>query len=222
MAEPDSRLGPSRVPPGPAVVTAAQAEVLDRLRERFAPVTARDLAQDTGLHVNTVREHLDALVARGLATRHQLAAPGRGRPSFGYLASPVLTDLQAQTILVDALSDHLAEIADDPVTAAETLGRRYSWRLQPTVAGDDDPLTRVAAHMTRLGFSPELDEQAGTARLVTCPLLDAASRHRDVVCGFHRGLAQGLAGAEPSQSLVALEAFAEPGACLLTVTGATS
>ena len=50
------------------------------------------------------------------------------------------------------------------------------------------------------------------------PLLEAARRHRDVVCGVHLGIVRGALeeyAADPADS--ALVPFAEPGACLLVV-----
>lgn len=220
----DRPLGPRPTPTGPAVITAAQSEILERLRDHFLPVTARALAAEHGLHTNTVREHLDALVVRGLVSRTRLRAQGRGRPSYGYTVTSALSDLQAHAALVDALSDHLAATAADPADTAQQLGRRYADRLHlPTPPDGPDldeggALTALAGYMARLGFSPELDVHTGVTRLLTCPLLGAARRHEDVVCGFHRGMAQGLLGRHlPAGVEVGIDAFAEPGACLLSL-----
>lgn len=224
----DPALGPRPTPAGPAIITAAQSEILERLRDHFVPVTARALAEEHGLHPNTVREHLEVLVSRGLASRTRLRAQGRGRPSYGYTATSALSDLQAHAALVDALSDHLATTADDPAGTAEQLGRRYAERLHlpaPVGSPDDDgaAFTALADYMGRLGFGPRLDPRTGVARLLTCPLLGAARRHEDVVCGFHRGMAQGLLERHlPAGAAITIDAFAEPGACLLSMirTGA--
>lgn len=214
-------LGPEPVPSGPVVVTSAQAQVLDALRDRLAPVTAAALGKDHGLHPNTVREHLEVLVERGLATRTRLPAQGRGRPAFGYLAGPALSQTQAHAALVDALADHLAQ-ADDPGAAAERIGRRYAQELpEVTPTGDPeetDALQDLTRHMARLGFRSGPTEHPETVRLLTCPLLSAARRHQHVVCGFHVGLARGLLEARGTGRDADIEPFAEPGACLLTLT----
>ena len=53
-------------------------------------------------------------------------------------------------------------------------------------------------------------------RLTRCPLLEAAHKYPDVVCGVHLGLAQGAleeyGAASDGTDLVP---FAEPGACRL-------
>ncbi|MGN0065093.1 MAG: transcriptional regulator, partial [Nocardioides sp.] len=67
-----------------------------------------------------------------------------------------------------------------------------------------------------LGFSPDTDDSAGTVRLRTCPLLQAAHEHPEVVCAVHLGLTKGvLAATGTDGSATQLEPFAEPGACVL-------
>ena len=53
-------------------------------------------------------------------------------------------------------------------------------------------------------------------RLTTCPFLDAAKRHPEVVCQIHLGIVRGaLNRLGADADVAALQAFAEPGACLL-------
>ena len=47
----------------------SRARVLDLLRASGGPLRAQDVAGQAGLHPNTARFHLDALVEAGLATR---------------------------------------------------------------------------------------------------------------------------------------------------------
>jgi predicted ArsR family transcriptional regulator len=47
----------------------SRADVLDMLRAADNPLGVRDVAQQTGLHPNTARFHLEALVEAGLAER---------------------------------------------------------------------------------------------------------------------------------------------------------
>ncbi|MFP5347336.1 MAG: helix-turn-helix domain-containing protein, partial [Actinomycetes bacterium] len=62
-------LGPSpvRSRSGGARLSGQRAAVLERLQQRDDAVTIVDLAAELGVHSNTVREHLDALVEHGLA-----------------------------------------------------------------------------------------------------------------------------------------------------------
>jgi predicted ArsR family transcriptional regulator len=77
----------------------------------------------------------------------------------------------------------------------------------------------VVGLLADLGFEPRRDSAApGTVRLTRCPLLGAATRHPQVVCGVHLGVVRGALeelGADPAGS--DLVPFAEPGACRLLV-----
>src|SRR5262245_24839324 len=71
---------------GPAPATArraprlspSRAALLETLRTRTEPTTLDALANLAGLHPNTVREHLDALVDGGFVTRFSAEPSGRG------------------------------------------------------------------------------------------------------------------------------------------------
>ena len=56
-------------------------------------------------------------------------------------------------------------------------------------------------------------------RLRTCPLLEAARRHPEVVCEVHAGLVEGADAAYGGTGTgVDLRPFAVPGACLLALS----
>ena len=74
----------------------------------------------------------------------------------------------------------------------------------------------VVSLLDEVGFAPQPDARSSTVRLTRCPLLEAAHKHPDVVCGVHLGLARGALeeyGADPDGT--ELLPFAEPGACRL-------
>lgn len=114
---------------------------------------------------------------------------------------------------------------------ATELGRRASLtppRSEYGAAPSSAPLARtksatrqrlsraLADAMDGLGFTTEELPRGRGLRLLTCPLIDVATRHAAVVCGFHQGMLQSMAahaGADPST--VALTPFAEPGACVV-------
>ncbi|RAV16317.1 hypothetical protein DQP55_04520, partial [Mycolicibacterium sp. GF69] len=81
-------LGPAPVPPATAEVplSGQRLRVLEYVRAN-APVRTLDAAESLGLHRNTVREHLDALVSHGLVARSTEHAVGRGRPAALYRPS---------------------------------------------------------------------------------------------------------------------------------------
>jgi predicted ArsR family transcriptional regulator len=65
----------------PAAVDRRRDDVLARLREAGRPLSAVEVARLAGLHPNTARFHLAALLADGLVERatETRATPGRPR-----------------------------------------------------------------------------------------------------------------------------------------------
>src|SRR5207247_7545080 len=71
---------------GGAPLGQSRAHVLDLLRAAGSPAGVRDIADQAGLHPNTARFHLDALVDAGLAARAPKERTTPGRPSVAYRA----------------------------------------------------------------------------------------------------------------------------------------
>jgi predicted ArsR family transcriptional regulator len=214
--------------------------VLETLRHQTEPTTLGQLADAAGLHENTVRGHLDALRVMGLASRSAAAASGRGRPAWLYRATDADPEAPSEYAgLASALAYAIHQRSTTPVQDAITAGRGWGQDLaRRQMAGPDpeaDPggatpartaastaastaaaRRRVVALLDDLGFAPQPDRRHASVRLTRCPLLEAAHRHPDVVCGVHLGLAQGALEAHGAPSAgTELHAFSEPGACRL-------
>lgn len=221
-------LGPAPHP-APVVLTTPQQRVLDVVTAAPQPATLAELACRLGGHPNTTRQHLDALVALGLLGRETLPTTGRGRPAHGYRLASTGRQMigggntpSAYGHLIEALLDHLAQTG---LTAEQARSIGEAWRAASTAgapsAGDD-----ISALLAELGFDPEPDPAGEPLlRLRTCPVLEAAKRHPDIICALH----QGLIDATVSRSTLAgnhndswtqplLVPFAEPGACLVVQT----
>lgn len=175
-------------------VTAAQARVLATLREAGRAVTLTELQDLTGLHANTLRGHLDALVAGGNASRIASRSGGRGRPAWGYLARE-----PEYAALALALASGFDQGADPDTGTRHTLdpaavrgGRAWGERIRSQLGAVEDGRERVLLALTHTGFAPEADGDHVT--LHACPLLDAARAHPGVVCAVHLGLVEGVLG----------------------------
>lgn len=211
--------------------------MLERLQLHAGPVTVAALADELGMHTNTARDHLEALVDRGLATRERAPATGRGRPAWRYAAAedhpepdPRVRDYAG---LASALASHIARTSSDPsadaLAAGQEWGRSLAREARAGEAPGPRPLTNAAARrqvveiLGTLGFDPLPDARATTVGLRRCPLLDTARRFPDVVCSVHLGIVRGALselGGEPDRT--ALLPFAEPDACRLHLrTGRT-
>ena len=158
--------------------------VLAAVRDAGAGVTAGEVAARLGLHVTTVRFHLERLAADGRVAGAAVQTGGRGRPRVVFRA----------VRLPDALAGMLAALTEaaageGPVAErAQNAGERWARTLDLGEAGVVGALADVFA---QLGFAPERAE--GGLALRACPFLDDARRHPEVVCGVHRGLAIGIA-----------------------------
>lgn len=201
------KLGPSGGSELP--VSTAQDRLLELLAELGEPATLAALSAASGLHPNTVRGHLDVLLARGRVTRLKTRVRGRGRPAWTYAAREA-----PYAGLAEALAAGLEEGTGlSPAEAARRGGRRWGERLTTRLALDDTaPRERVLIALEHVGFRPELDD-TGVVRLTHCPFLDAAHAHPDAVCSVHQGLLEGTLGATVETG--ALKPFARPGACLV-------
>ena len=69
-----------------ALSDPSRARILAELADR-GPLDAREVAERVGLHVNTVRVHLNGLVEAGLVSSETLPPQGRGRPRVAYSAT---------------------------------------------------------------------------------------------------------------------------------------
>ncbi len=196
---------------------------MDRLRDQPEPLTLSSLVSATGLHENTLREHLAALVRRGLVRRHRAEPVGRGRPAWLYELTEEESAGSEYAGLAAALATTIARTNDDPARAAAAAGEGWGRELArdrgATPGSPDAARDEVLRLLEDLGFTFEgVPEHPAEVRLTRCPLLEAARRHPEVVCAVHLGLVRGALnayGADPAGS--ALVPFAEPGACRLVL-----
>lgn len=216
-----------------APISKARAGVLDRLRAAHGPLGVEELAAKSGQHVNTVREHLDALQVAGLATRTKASRAGRGRPATLYAAARHDPAPASYAALVAALANHITATSDEPAAAAESAGRQWAQSLIPPAPSDAGrpagaPIPPesvqlkarlgVAATLRESGFGVVGNADATELTVTTCPILAAARKNPDVVCTVHLGLAKGLLEGRgvPSEDAT-LEPFAVPGGCRLSL-----
>lgn len=201
------RLGPSGG--DTRAVSTAQGRLLEILRSLDGPATLVQLSEASGLHVNTVRGHLDALRDRGRVTRLRGVPLGRGRPAWSYVAREA-----PYAALAEALATGLESGPGlPPAEAALHGGREWGARLRDRLdLTGQEPHERVLVALDHVGFRPQLGDDGGV-RLTHCPFIDAARAHPEAVCSVHRGLVEGALGSAIDPT--ALKPFAEPGACIV-------
>lgn len=214
-------LGPAPAPGvnGHVALSGQRLRVLEHVRAHGS-LRAAEAAAGLGLHQNTAREHLDALVELGLVERSTEPAVGRGRPAALYRPSVADPTLVARDYagLATALAGHLARTSADPERDARAAGVEWGRELgEGTAHADGAQRQAVLDALTRLGFAPEDDGAERGVALRRCPLLEAARRYPSVVCQVHLGIVEGLLQSidAPTGPGLDLIPFAEPGACRL-------
>lgn len=196
--------------------------MLSALLAEAEPVTLTDLSLLTGLHANTLRDHLDALESAGRVRRRTAAPTGPGRPRTLY--EPVPADHPGGSEyagLAAALASTIHRTSADPARDAAEAGEGWGHELAADrhhlgANGEAGARSNVVALLDEIGFAPRSDATDTTVRLTRCPLLDTARRFPDVVCAVHLGIVRGALaeyGADPSGA--ELHPFAERGACRL-------
>ena len=203
--------------------------VLAALQDATAPLSAAELGELLGLHRNSARFHLDALVGSGMAHRAAAERTTVGRPTILYAASAAAPQVAPRSyrilaqIMVRHLQDH-----ERPQAAAEAAGRLWGRELAaahsagPTKASHR-PVTlgeaewAVVAGLESLGFrSRAVRSRAGTRiDIRPCPFLELARTSGPVVCSVHSGLMAGLlAELDAPLALERLVPFTTPETCV--------
>jgi predicted ArsR family transcriptional regulator len=202
----------------------SRAHVLDLLRAAGSPVGVQEIADRAGLHPNTARFHLDALVNAGLAARAPKERTTPGRPSMAYRAveggGPA--GRRHYRLLAEMLTSLIAGVMPEPGEAAAEAGRewgRYLTEQPPPYQGlgAGEAVERLTAILEEVGFAPEAvaDGTRYQLRLRRCPFREVAENHQDVVCQLHLGLMQGaLAQMRAPVTADRLEPFAGPSLCI--------
>jgi predicted ArsR family transcriptional regulator len=211
-------------PDAGAPLGQSRAHVLDLLRAAGSPAGVRDIAEQAGLHPNTARFHLDALVDAGLAARAPKERTTPGRPSMAYraVAGGEPMGRRRYRLLAEMLTSLIAGMLPKPGEAAEEAGRewgRYLTEPPPPYQRLDagEAVGRLTATMAEIGFAPEAvtDGTQYQLRLRQCPFREVAENHHDVVCQLHLGLMQGaLAQMRAPVTADRLQPFAEPSLCI--------
>jgi predicted ArsR family transcriptional regulator len=206
----------------------SRSDVLDMLRAADGPLGVRDIAQRTGLHANTARFHLEALVRAGLAVRESEERETPGRPRIGYRALSDGPGGRRRYRLLAEMLTSLIGTMPDPARAAEEAGHEWGAYL----AAPPPPYQRLnaaeaaaqlTAIMEELGFATQAqadpDGRHYQLRLRRCPFREVAEHHRDVICSLHLGLMRGaLTRMRAPVTADRLDPFVEPSLCIARLT----
>jgi predicted ArsR family transcriptional regulator len=211
-----------------ALAEPSRARILAELADADA-LDARELAARVGLHVNTVRVHLNALVEAGLVESETQPPSGRGRPRVAYRATAAADEEAGRRyrLLAEILTALVARYGAEAAAQLEEIGEawgRYLVESPPPYAslGDEEAVGRLLELLAEVGFEPRLDRGGRGLRILMrpCPFLELARTHQDVICPIHLGLMRGaLAELGAQTRATKLEPFVQPDLCVARLAG---
>lgn len=173
---------------------------------------AHELADRVGLHVTTVRWHLERLEAANLVHSHPERAGSAGRPRKIYRLVDVSPDATVDddrdrrslhllsALLIDMLATQHARRTVSPEEAGEQWALEHmdpdASRRPATTPGEWlSKLGGLTDVLHEWGYTPAIstgaDRDNADVRLTHCPFRDLARANPAVVCGIHRGLMRG-------------------------------
>lgn len=165
-----------------ALSSYSRVEIMHQLQQRSRRTIA-ELCESTGLHANTVREHLQRLMDGGHVVIEREARSSRGRPRMLYSAA-------------DGTPTASSPIARARVQDAAARGDLLR-RVLPGESGhlEPDALHQIDAVVDDLldgGFEPLVDEDALTIDLTPCPHAADPVGRRSRLCSVHLGILQSV------------------------------
>ncbi|MDZ7577008.1 MAG: hypothetical protein U0904_02350 [Candidatus Nanopelagicales bacterium] len=208
-----SRLGQLASPkPPPPEELGSRERVLSLVRSSPGPVSVNELRAATGLHANTIREHLDVLLESDTIRRELGPTAGRGRPPWLYSAGATETRLEA---LADALTRRLA--AADGQQAADKAAERWADVVKPVAAATypDSAVTATAEVLNMLGFRASANAVGDRIYITRCPHAHLVARQPDI-CDIHASLVRDLlASSGQPVGVKQLDVWARHSVCLV-------
>lgn len=203
-----------------------RADVLAVLRSATSPLSIAAIADRLDIHVNTVRFHLDALLAGGQVERvvAEPAKPGRPPQLFRAARRMDPGGPRHYQLLAEALAESVAS-GVDPRAHASAAGRALGAKLGRArrEAGRREPVDQLVDLLAELGFAPERMPASDRIGLRHCPFLELARVRSEVVCPVHLGLMQGAVAAwDVPVRVDKLTPFVEPDLCITQLAGASA
>lgn len=208
-----------------------RSEVLRVLRSTTEAMTIAAIAETVGVHPNTVRFHLEALVESGQVERAAAERRTPGRPPLLFVAARGMDqegprDYRA---LAEMLALGISEESDHEgrvLAAGRAWGQRRA-AVDDVTELDRPPVDRLIALLDELGFAPvrladdDPDGESVRIGMRHCPYLELADDQSDIVCTAHLGLIRGaLESCDADVTADELTPFAEPDLCIVRLLAA--
>jgi len=184
-----------------AVAGGRQQELLTRIKQRGG-ATIPELAEETGLNVETVRHHVQALSSQGMLERADRRSGRRGRPEIVWGLADAAESLfpRREGEVLSALAAHLKATGNE--AALESFFEAYIDARRPAALARVEHLRgrarveEVARILSELGFMAQVEEGDGAGlRLCHCPIRELVGT-TTIPCRAELGLVRDLLGGE--------------------------
>jgi predicted ArsR family transcriptional regulator len=191
------------------------------LARSASPLATADIAESLGLHVNTVRPHLERMRDVGLLEVHVDSRGTVGRPQHRWSLAPDAPSLGLEPPAFPLLASMLVVAAvraglnpDDAVGAGRDQGRTAA-AAAPRGSG----IAALVAELDRLGFDPAVavDGPATTVAFAHCPFRHLAEQSPELVCNLHRGLVEGFTDTAGAGTVVAFHTLVDRDPCSVEI-----
>ena len=158
--------------------------------------STQEIADELGLHPNTVRPHLERMRDVGLLAVETDSRGTVGRPQHRYRVAPGAPSLGIEPPSWQVLARMLADVAAfmapeavDVVAMGTEQGRAAADRRHSMRCID-----ALNDSLAELGFDPASGEDGPvtTIAFTNCPFRDLAEAYPDIVCNLHRGFIEGF------------------------------
>lgn len=190
-----------------------------------APLSTAEIASTLGLHVNTVRPHLERMREVGLLDVTVEARRGVGRPQHLYAIAPDSPSLGLEPPAFPMLAGLLVrvcEAAGAGMDEAVEVGHEHGLSEGQRRAGHVDCISALMEWQAQQGFDPErVDDELGcVVAFGNCPYGDVARQHSELVCAIHAGLIEGLVEAVGGAEVTEFHSLADRRPCQVELVNA--
>jgi len=174
------------------------------LARSATPLSTAEIADTTGLHMNTVRPHLERMRDVGLLEVRPDSSGSVGRPQKLYFVAEDAPSLGLEPPLMPMLAQMLLSVAVDSGAQTETVlaaGRQAGTKLSHQHSGGCCSEAMMSA-LVRLGFDPAsaTEDDRTAVAFGNCPFAELAESEPQVICALHQGVMEGFAAEWNSDS----------------------
>ena len=179
--------------------------------------STQEIADEVGLHPNTIRPHLERLREVGLLAVETDSRGTVGRPQHRYRVAPDAPALGIDPPSWQVLARMLADVAafmvpepDDIAAMGTDQGRAAAERRRGRPCVD-----ALLDSLSELGFDPAAGEDGDvtTIAFTNCPFRDLAEAYPELVCNLHRGFIEGFVDELGEGSVVDFRTLADRDPC---------